>query len=47
MEVLPIARDDFREVIVKTLAADKLDVNMKAFDIGVNSVNTQPPGTSL
>lgn len=47
MEELPIARDDFREVIVKTLAADKLDVNMKAFDIGVNSVNTQPPGTSL
>jgi indolepyruvate ferredoxin oxidoreductase beta subunit len=39
MKELPIDRKDFREVITGTLAEDKLDVNMKAFDIGVNSVS--------
>jgi indolepyruvate ferredoxin oxidoreductase beta subunit len=39
MKELPIDREDFREVITGTLAEDKLDVNMKAFDIGVNSVS--------
>lgn len=32
---LPISREDFREAIVNSLPADKLDVNFRAFDLGV------------
>ncbi|MDI6776572.1 MAG: indolepyruvate oxidoreductase subunit beta [Syntrophales bacterium] len=38
MGELPIAREDFREVIVSSMPAEKLDVNLKAFDIGVEKV---------
>ena len=35
---LPIAREDFREVITNSLPADKVDVNIRAFDLGVTKV---------
>ena len=35
---LPIVREDFREVITNSLPADKLDVNIRAFDLGVTKV---------
>lgn len=35
MDSLPVDRKDFEEVISKTLPKDKLDINLKAFDIGV------------
>ena len=41
LEELPIEREDFRKVINGTLKEDKIDINMKAFDIGVNSVSDQ------
>lgn len=36
---LPIDREDFKEVISKSFAADKVDLNLKAFDIGSKIVN--------
>ena len=35
---LPIHREDFKEVIITTLPASKLDVNLKAFDMGAKMV---------
>jgi indolepyruvate ferredoxin oxidoreductase beta subunit len=35
---LPIHREDFKEVILNTLPASKLDVNLKAFDRGTQMV---------
>ena len=35
MDSLPVDRNDFEEVISKTLPKDKLDINLKAFDVGV------------
>lgn len=34
----PIDREDFKEVIITTLPASKLDVNLKAFDMGAKMV---------
>jgi indolepyruvate ferredoxin oxidoreductase beta subunit len=34
MDSLPVDRNDFEEVISKTLPKDKLDINLKAFDVG-------------
>ncbi|MBU4427402.1 MAG: indolepyruvate oxidoreductase subunit beta [Desulfobacterales bacterium] len=34
----PIDRQDFKEVIITTLPASKLDVNLKAFDMGAKMV---------
>jgi indolepyruvate ferredoxin oxidoreductase beta subunit len=31
---LPVSRDDFQEVICRTLPPDKLAANLRAFDIG-------------
>lgn len=36
--VLPVDREDFREVIRENLPAGTLDINLKAFDIGVAKV---------
>ena len=38
IDVLPLERGDFEAVISKTMAADKVDVNLKAFDMGVDMV---------
>ena len=35
---LPLDRDDFEAVMASTMPADKLEVNIKAYDMGVNSV---------
>ena len=35
---LPIGREDFKNVILNTLPASKLDVNLKAFDMGTKMV---------
>jgi indolepyruvate ferredoxin oxidoreductase, beta subunit len=35
MEVLPFGREDFQAVIAGNLKADKLDINLKAFDRGI------------
>ena len=35
---LPLEQEDFKEVILKSLPASKLDVNLKAFDIGTQMV---------
>ena len=35
---LPIDREDFEEVIGKTLPVDKLAVNLRAFDIGAAKI---------
>jgi indolepyruvate ferredoxin oxidoreductase beta subunit len=32
--VLPITRDDFNEIMMMTMPANKLEINLKAFDIG-------------
>jgi len=32
--VLPLARDDFEAVITETMPADKLELNLKAYDLG-------------
>jgi indolepyruvate ferredoxin oxidoreductase beta subunit len=32
--VLPLEKDDFKEAILKSVPQDKLDVNLKAYDIG-------------
>ena len=34
----PIDREDFNQVILRSLPASKLDVNLKAFDMGVGMV---------
>ncbi|MBN1532837.1 MAG: indolepyruvate oxidoreductase subunit beta, partial [Spirochaetes bacterium] len=34
MDVLPFGREDFQAVIAENLSADKVDINMKAFDRG-------------
>lgn len=39
---LPIARDDFKAVISKTLPADKMDANLKAYDLGVQMLGSAP-----
>ena len=44
LDELPIQREDFREVIVSSLPADKLEVNLKAFDIGVEKVKRRVQG---
>ena len=36
--VLPLDREDFKAVISKTLSADKQELNLKAFDTGVEMV---------
>jgi indolepyruvate ferredoxin oxidoreductase beta subunit len=38
IDVLPLDREDFEAVISKTMAADKVDTNLKAFDMGVDMV---------
>jgi indolepyruvate ferredoxin oxidoreductase beta subunit len=35
---LPIGREDFKEVILNTLPTSKLDVNLKAFDMGAKMI---------
>jgi indolepyruvate ferredoxin oxidoreductase beta subunit len=35
---LPIDREDFKEVILNTLPTSKLDVNLKAFDMGAEMI---------
>jgi indolepyruvate ferredoxin oxidoreductase, beta subunit len=42
LDELPFEREDFREVIAESLKEDKIDINMKAFDIGVRSVSARP-----
>jgi indolepyruvate ferredoxin oxidoreductase, beta subunit len=37
--VLPVDREGFAAVIAATLPADKLDVNLQAYDLGVGMVN--------
>ena len=39
----PIDREDFNQVILRSLPASKLDVNLKAFDMGA-SIMGQFPG---
>jgi indolepyruvate ferredoxin oxidoreductase beta subunit len=36
--VLPLERDDFEAVISETMSADKLEVNLEAYDLGVGMV---------
>ncbi len=38
MDVLPIARDDFRAVLARTMSEDKVAVNVKAYEIGESLV---------
>ena len=35
---LPISREDFREAFLNSMPATKLDVNLRAFDLGVEKV---------
>jgi indolepyruvate ferredoxin oxidoreductase beta subunit len=35
---LPVNREDFRDVIARTLPADKLSVNLRAFNIGAGKI---------
>ena len=35
---LPVNREDFQDVIVRTLPPDKLSVNLQAFDIGASKI---------
>jgi Pyruvate/2-oxoacid:ferredoxin oxidoreductase gamma subunit len=36
--VLPLARDDFEAVITEAMPADKLALNLTAYDLGVEMV---------
>ena len=38
---LPLDKDGFREVIKKNLPEEKLDANLKAFDLGIRILRTQ------
>ena len=38
--VLPLERPDFEAVISNTLSADKQDLNLKAFDLGTEMVQS-------
>ena len=35
---LPLGREEFKEVISETLSKEKLDINLKAFDIGASMI---------
>jgi indolepyruvate ferredoxin oxidoreductase beta subunit len=37
--VLPLGREEFSEVIASTMQADKVDINLQAFDLGWHMVN--------
>jgi Pyruvate/2-oxoacid:ferredoxin oxidoreductase gamma subunit len=36
--VLPLDRSDFEAAITETLSADKLELNLQAYDLGVGMV---------
>jgi indolepyruvate ferredoxin oxidoreductase beta subunit len=36
---LPIGRENFKEVILKSMPEEKLDINLKAFDIGTSMID--------
>jgi Pyruvate/2-oxoacid:ferredoxin oxidoreductase gamma subunit len=37
---LPIGRESFREVIARTVPAGKVDINLQAFDRGLETVRS-------
>ena len=37
-EVLPFGMDDFREVLAESISKDKVDINVKAFSIGMSMI---------
>ncbi len=38
-ETIPIAREDFKSIIADSVPADKLDINMKAYDMGMDMIS--------
>jgi indolepyruvate ferredoxin oxidoreductase beta subunit len=34
LSALPLEREDFREVILEMMPEDKLDINLKAYELG-------------
>lgn len=42
MLAFPIDRENFRDIILKTLPASKLNVNLKAFDLGASIIEQSP-----
>lgn len=38
MDMLPVDEDDFKEVISRTVPADKLDMNLKAYKLGESKI---------
>ncbi|MDD5712238.1 MAG: indolepyruvate oxidoreductase subunit beta [Smithellaceae bacterium] len=40
-DVLPVTRDDFKEVIARSMPKDKLEMNLIAFDRGVEKIKCQ------
>jgi len=43
--VLPLEKEDFKEAILKSIPQDKLDVNLKAYDIGRQMIKEEEDST--
>jgi len=43
--VLPLDKEDFKEAILKSVPQDKLDINLKAYDIGREMIKEKEDGT--
>jgi indolepyruvate ferredoxin oxidoreductase beta subunit len=45
--VLPLDRENFESVISDTIPADKLEINLKAYDLGTQMIGIETNGSSL
>ena len=43
LNVLPLEKEDFREVILEMMPEDKLDINLKAYELGAEMLKDQIP----
>jgi indolepyruvate ferredoxin oxidoreductase beta subunit len=43
--VLPLEREDFKEAILRSIPRGKLDINLKAYDIGRQIIKQNEDGT--
>ncbi|MEE9419770.1 MAG: indolepyruvate oxidoreductase subunit beta [Desulfatiglandaceae bacterium] len=46
LSTLPLEKEDFREVILEMMPEDKLDINLKAYELGAEMLNRAVSGTA-
>ncbi len=46
LSTLPLEKEDFREVILEMMPGDKLDINLKAYELGAEMLNRAVSGTA-